>query len=158
MDREESFACLLFLILLLFLNLFFYFIRNPSLERKNYRNALFVEIKEDGKSKVIRIFPEDSMYLKIEERCGNVINGMSISKKGCGIMSAYKRISLGIPISINREDTYGLCAIPGIGPHIAERIISYRNIHGRFNSIEEMMKVKGIGKRLYKKIRPFIKL
>ncbi len=158
MGREESFACLLFLILLLFLNLFFCFIKNSPLERKTYRNGLFVEIREDGRSKVVRVFPGGRMYSKIKERCGNVTNGMSISKKGCGIMSAYKRISLGIPISINREDLYGLCAIPGIGPHLAEEIISYRNKHGRFNSVKELLNVKGIGERLYKKIRPFVRL
>ncbi|MCK4448882.1 MAG: helix-hairpin-helix domain-containing protein, partial [Candidatus Marinimicrobia bacterium] len=43
--------------------------------------------------------------------------------------------------------------IPKIGPVTAERIILYRMENGRFNSIEELIKVKGIGKKTMERIK-----
>ena len=35
--------------------------------------------------------------------------------------------------------------LPGIGPELAERIVAYREEHGAFGSVEEIMEVPGIG-------------
>ncbi len=48
-------------------------------------------------------------------------------------------------ISINRADAWLLDALPGIGPALAEDIIQYREDNGPFASIEELMRVPGIG-------------
>jgi len=42
--------------------------------------------------------------------------------------------------------------LPGIGPVLAERIIIYRENNGKFNEIEDVTKVSGIGKSLFGKI------
>ena len=47
--------------------------------------------------------------------------------------------------------------IPGIGPVTAERIILHREDHGLFNSVEELLNVKGIGPKTLEKIRTYIK-
>lgn len=44
--------------------------------------------------------------------------------------------------------------IPGIGPKRAATIIAYREEFG-FNSLEDLMKVKGIGKATFTKFRPY---
>jgi len=56
-------------------------------------------------------------------------------------------------ININTANKGELITLPGIGKTLAGRIIEYRNIHGPFKSIEEIMKVKGIGKGTLNKIR-----
>ena len=45
----------------------------------------------------------------------------------------------------------------GIGEAIAQRIIDYRNEHP-FSSLEELKEVKGIGDKLYEKIKDQITL
>lgn len=47
-----------------------------------------------------------------------------------------------------------LQTLPGIGPALAQRIISYRATHPRLSSVEELDDVPGIGPSLIEKIRP----
>ena len=48
-------------------------------------------------------------------------------------------------ININTADSATLEQLPGIGPALAGRIITYRESHGDFNSLEELAAVSGIG-------------
>ena len=61
-------------------------------------------------------------------------------------------------ISINTADVNTLCRLEGIGPSTAQKIIDYRNEHGLFQSLEELMNVKGIGQARFEKIRDQIYL
>lgn len=56
-------------------------------------------------------------------------------------------------ININRADSTELQEIPGVGPSTAEKIISYREEHGRFRSKEELMEISGIGEKTYEKMK-----
>lgn len=49
------------------------------------------------------------------------------------------------PININTADQEALTALPGIGPAVAQRIIEYRQAHGKFRSVQELLNVDGIG-------------
>ena len=55
-------------------------------------------------------------------------------------------------VNLNKADVKALSSLPGIGAKKAEAIISYRELNGDFNSVEELMNVKGIGKRLVAKL------
>ena len=48
-------------------------------------------------------------------------------------------------ISINTADLNTLLQIPKIGEKTAQAIIDYRNQYGLFKTLEDLMKVKGIG-------------
>lgn len=61
-------------------------------------------------------------------------------------------------INLNRATLKELVSLPGIGPVLAERIIEYRKIHKGFKRKEEIMKVKGIGKKKYERIKDKIKV
>ena len=56
------------------------------------------------------------------------------------------------PVNINTADALTLSKnIKGIGLKKAQAIIKYREKNGKFKKIEDLMKVKGIGKKLLKK-------
>lgn len=58
-------------------------------------------------------------------------------------------------ISINNASLEELDTLPGIGPALAQRIIDYRN-NNRFTSLEQIKEVKGIGDKLFEKIKELI--
>ncbi len=60
-------------------------------------------------------------------------------------------------IDINRAGIDELVSLPGIGPVKAQRIIDRRTEIGKFNNVEELISVKGIGEKTLAKIMPFIK-
>lgn len=49
------------------------------------------------------------------------------------------------PININRATAAEFDSLPGIGPVLAQRIITYRKVNGPFAAIEDLQKVSGIG-------------
>ncbi len=56
-------------------------------------------------------------------------------------------------ISINRANEKELCKVSGIGASTAKKIIAYRSKNGPFSRIEDIMKVKRIGKGKFGKIK-----
>ena len=59
-------------------------------------------------------------------------------------------------MDINRAEPWLLEALPGIGPRLADAIISYRQENGPFHSPQEIQLVPGIGVGLYEKIKDLI--
>ena len=59
-------------------------------------------------------------------------------------------------ININTADKNELTKLPRIGPAIAQRIIDYRNLNGKFASKEDIQKVKGIGEKTFDKLKNLI--
>jgi len=59
-------------------------------------------------------------------------------------------------ININRAEAWLLDALPGIGPGRAQAVVDYRNQHGPFKRIEDLLKVEGIGSSTLDRIRDFI--
>ena len=49
------------------------------------------------------------------------------------------------PIALNRASAKELESLDGIGPVLAARIIAYRNQNGPFLTVDDLMKVSGIG-------------
>ncbi len=56
-------------------------------------------------------------------------------------------------LDINTADAQQLTQLNNIGLKKAQQIIEYRNIHGKFTSIDELKNVKGIGKATIEKNR-----
>ena len=56
-------------------------------------------------------------------------------------------------VNINTADLATLETLSGVGPATAQKIIDYRNAHGKFKSIEEIKKVSGIGEKTYEKFK-----
>ena len=59
-------------------------------------------------------------------------------------------------LNINTATKQQLMLLPGIGSQKAESIIEYRKVHGNFTAVEDLLKVKGIGKGCLEKIRPYV--
>ncbi len=60
-------------------------------------------------------------------------------------------------ININTATAAQLQSLPGIGPAIAQRIVEYREKSGPFSRAEDLMKVSGIGPKVFANILHLIK-
>lgn len=59
-------------------------------------------------------------------------------------------------ISINRADRAELLKLPGIGESKADAILEYRQTHGEFSNVEELMNVPGIKEGIFTKLQDYI--
>lgn len=59
-------------------------------------------------------------------------------------------------MDINTATIEELDTLPGIGPALAQEIVSYREEHGLFHTIDELEAVPGIGASLLESIRPLV--
>lgn len=65
---------------------------------------------------------------------------------------------LSIPININTAKVEELDILPGVGPKMAQAIVDFREAHGKFSTLEDLQKVKGLGPRKFAAIRPHLTL
>lgn len=56
-------------------------------------------------------------------------------------------------VNINQATAKELAELPGIGMKKAEAIIVHRNEQGKFESVDDLKKVKGIGSAIFEKIK-----
>ena len=56
-------------------------------------------------------------------------------------------------VSVNKATLDELQTVRGIGPALAERIIKYREEHGKFERLEDIVNVRGIGEAKFQKIK-----
>jgi len=59
-------------------------------------------------------------------------------------------------LDLNRADAAELEALPGVGPALARRILAERGSHGRFRTIEDLARVRGIGSATVERLRPLV--
>ena len=59
-------------------------------------------------------------------------------------------------ININTSNANALQTLPGIGPILAERIIACRDVNGYFETVDDLVSVKGIGEAKLEQLRPLV--
>ena len=70
----------------------------------------------------------------------------SLQKKK-GKKPGKKKAIVRFPLHINTATADELCALKGVGPKLAEKIIAFREAHGPFTGGASLQKVPGIGKK-----------
>ncbi len=56
-------------------------------------------------------------------------------------------------VNLNSATVEQLQSLPGIGPSLAKNIIDHRTKVGKFNRVEEIINVKGVGEKKFQKIK-----
>jgi competence protein ComEA len=70
-------------------------------------------------------------------------------------MNNADKLALGIPIDVNKATLEDLMLINGIGEKTAGRIIQFREKSGRFERVEDLMKVQGIKDKKFQKLKNY---
>lgn len=59
-------------------------------------------------------------------------------------------------INLNTATVTELQTLPRIGPKVAQRIVDYRTQNGPFKKVEDIMKVRGVGEKVFNQIKDLI--
>jgi len=68
------------------------------------------------------------------------------------------RASATEPVYLNHASVDELRRLPGVGPKRAEAILVLRQRLGRFQRVEDLLRVKGVGRGAVRKWRPLVRL
>ncbi len=94
-----------------------------------------------------------------------VVSGQLVipsQKEPCGVaiepLPGQVALILGVRIDINRADATELQALPRIGPKKAKWIVDDRRRRGRYERLEDLQRVKGIGPKTVEHLRPLVRV
>jgi comEA protein len=59
-------------------------------------------------------------------------------------------------LNLNTATGEQLQLLPGVGPAKSERIVEFRQKHGKFRRIQDLRRVKGFGQKTLKKLTPYL--
>lgn len=136
------------------------------LENANIKDINLAYIIEDGVKIYIPTNEEvNKKEIKVDIKQGNTY----VSKESEGIKtntsyiensknSKSSKNNKNEKLNINTATQTELETLPGIGPSTALKIINYRKENGKFNSVDDIKKVSGIGDSKFDKIKDFIKV
>ena len=137
-------------------------VKNPSVVEMKFGSRVFEAIEmaggltEDAETKetnLARVVSDgEKIYIptekEIQESGGFFPTGTSGSTGASGTESNPPQL-----ININTASSETLQQLTGVGPSTAEKIICYRNEFGRFQSIEDLKNVSGIGEKTFQKLK-----
>ena len=66
--------------------------------------------------------------------------------------------SAGAVVDLNQATVDQLDTLPGVGPVTAQKILDWREQHGRFTRSDELQEVDGIGPKTYARIAPHVRV
>ena len=110
-------------------------------EKGDLNQVNLAYILSDGQKVYIPKLGDEDIKIVSEEAGKNVINNENDKN---------------VKININIATIEQIQNLPGIGKAMAERIINYRNEHGKFIKIEDLKNVSGIGDAKLKNIEKYI--
>lgn len=61
-------------------------------------------------------------------------------------------------VDLNAADKAELLQIPGVGPTLADAILTHREAAGRFDRVDDLSGVRGIGPKTLDKLRPWVRV
>ena len=60
------------------------------------------------------------------------------------------------PIDLNTADSAALESVPGIGKSLSQRILAFREKNGPFQSVDDLLKIQGVGEKSIQRLRPYL--
>ena len=90
---------------------------------------------------------------------GVVALGLALALALPSVAEASKRGKVEVTgtVNLNHATAEQLDLLPGVGEKTAKVIIAYREKHP-FGRIEELVKVKGFGKKRFQKLKPYLSI
>lgn len=133
-----------------------------ALQRLQRPIVLCLHQKQDRYQEFVRALKklEWPCSIQVPKKLPAFGNALSFEEKKCSFISkpinARLSVALGIPLSLNRASIKELHFIPYMKSKIAQSIISHREKNGFFQRTEQLLEVRGIGKKTFQRLKPFL--
>lgn len=99
---------------------------------------------------------QSSVNLAREVTDGEQVLVMATATQNAGSTAPMSTKS--VLLSLNRASQLELEALPGVGPALAGRIVDWRTANGGFKKKEDLLKVSGIGSKMFDGIKALVTL
>ncbi len=117
---------------------------NPFSESEVVKVLLFLLLLA-----VCALLVQQAIYFHSAKLYETAVSAVSVSVENSVSVSLIEEEKQNAPVNINTADLAELCRLKGIGESKAQAIIDYRVNNGPFTYKEEIMKVDGIGEKLF---------
>jgi len=115
-----------------------------------------VLLREKGSLKttgdLVAVLEKNNTDYKVQLEDSILVRVNSLGDLSCEKVEERVILNAADKININTASKKSLEAIKGIGPTLAGRILQYREEHGPFARVEDIVSVKGVSKKLLEKI------
>ncbi len=71
-------------------------------------------------------------------------------------LTGLERWMSGVPIALEDATPEDLAVVPGLSPRLAIEVVRERTLRGPFQSVDDLMRVRGIGRGRLDRARPFL--
>jgi competence protein ComEA len=85
-----------------------------------------------------------------------LVNGWGYLRWGTRPAELERGIGLSYRIDLNGADHVELLQLPGVGENLARKIEAYREEHGGFREVNELIQVHGVGPATLERLRPWV--
>ena len=130
--------------------------------KQSSKNSSHIEVRRDGVGRIYPLNEVSRNYLPVNGEpfeSGDRIEYVSPENSEHsgqirrGRMKGHTLLLFKMPVNLNEASIDDLMALPGIGFKTAEAIVEFRKEKGPFKTKAELMNVRGIGRKKYKKIK-----
>lgn len=108
---------------------------------------------EAGESPIVQTKPEPKKTTVASASAPSARSATSRSSRSGKLMTPGQGT-----VNINTADATTLQKLPGIGPAMAERILTFRQENGGFTAPEDLLQVSGIGPKKFERMQPFVRV
>jgi len=98
-----------------------------------------------------RVFDEQQIYVPYRLEQSTPLLPTVPAQAMDGMQQAGERL-----VNVNSATAAELESLPGIGPALAQRIIDYRQANGAFETVEDLLEVRGIGPSILSDIKDHV--
>lgn len=98
----------------------------------------------------------EKIYIPTQEEYNNMQSNNQVESNLKETVTTKNNETKNTKVNINSATQSELETLPGIGAATALKIITYRNENGKFKTVEDIKKVKGIGESKFKEIKDLI--
>ena len=131
---------------------------NPEQTEESLPEWIYVDVCGAVENPGVYRIEAGSRVFQVLEQAGGCTEDASLETVNQADLLSDSQTTSDGRVDINRAGKEELMTLTGIGETRAQAILAYRESHGKFSSVEELMQVEGIKEKTYEKLKNQIRI